>query len=105
MQDLATALGRPNPNEFQIAAHTLLGAITVLHEACSHSFRTKVFTTATESQSPPAYRSYNYRIPRNRDIAWQDGETPCGESGFWLEDAGIGGLFGCVVKQSQVHTL
>ena len=58
VQDLATALLVSDPHSFQVACHTLLGAVTILHETCGHAFRTRHFST-TEFRSPPAYRSVN----------------------------------------------
>ncbi|KIM39965.1 hypothetical protein M413DRAFT_188713 [Hebeloma cylindrosporum] len=98
-------MGEPHPSEFQIAAHTLLGAIIILHEACSHFFRSKVFISAIEAQSPPAYRSFNDITMLEDQVAWKGGETPGGESGFWVEDAAIGGLLGCIIRETQPHII
>jgi hypothetical protein len=105
VQDLATALAPSHPNPFQVAAHTLLGAITILHEACAHAFRTKHFKSFTEAQSPPAYKSINDRTPPEDQAVWTDNVSGGGESGSWVEDSGVGGILGCVVNKAKVRTV
>ncbi|KIM87405.1 hypothetical protein PILCRDRAFT_275520 [Piloderma croceum F 1598] len=105
VQDLATALAPSRPNPFQVAGHTLLGAIIIIHEACTHAFRTKHFISPTEAQSPPAYRSINDRTPLEDQILWKDGVTGGGESGSWAEDSGVGGILGCVVNKAKPHVI
>ena len=105
MQDLAKALKPSHPNTFQVAAHTLLGAITILHKACAHAFRTKHFISPIEAQSPPAYKSINDRTSPEDQIVWKDGVSGGGESGSWAEDSGVGGILGCVVSKAKVCTV
>ena len=107
MEELAYAMGQSPQDDFLVAAHTLLGAITILHEACSHTFRTKAFPSPSglESQSPSAYNSYNNRPACENEIRWIDGISIGGESGWWLEDAGVRGALSCVIKQTQVRNL
>lgn len=103
VQDLATALLVSDPNSFQVACHTLLGAVTILHETCGHTFRTRHFST-TEFRSPPAYRSVNDATKIKDQVLWKDGITGGGDSGFWAEDSGLGGALGCSLSGTMVCT-
>jgi hypothetical protein len=89
-------------DDFQIAAHELIGAIVVIHEVFGHALRTKHFDSVMEAQSPPAYKSINDKTPNDEQVVWKDGVSGGGEAGTWIEDAGIGGVFGCVVKKQNV---
>jgi hypothetical protein len=90
-----------HPNSFEVAAHTLLRAITILHEA----FQTKHFISPTEAQSPPAYKSINDRTAPEDQIVWKDDIFGGGDSGSWAEDSSVGGVLGCVVNKAKVRTL
>jgi hypothetical protein len=88
---------------FQVAAHELIGAIILIHEVFGHALRTKHFGSPIEAQSPPAYKSINDRTTNEEQLVWKDGVSGGGEIGTWIEDAGIGGVFGSVVRKTKVR--
>jgi hypothetical protein len=59
----------------------------------------------TETQSPPAYHSVNDATPIGDQVLWKDGVTGGGDSGFWAEDSGLGGVLGCTLSGTVVCNL